>query len=134
MALTDVGAAEGRCEEAEETADELDAWVETPESAPARDDGYALAGMLRALARSLRLACIAGVSDRDRGDLLEETEHLIAKSLTLMETGSTQGGRRDSLKTLPPPANYEAAVTGISRTRETLARIRLLRIQKVRSD
>ena len=134
MARTDVTAAEGRCEEAEETADELDAWVETPESEPARDDGYALAGMLRALAKSLRLACIAGASDRDKGDLLEETEHTIAKALTLLETGSTQGGRRDSLKTLPPPANYESSVSGLSETRASLARIRLLRIQKVRSD
>jgi hypothetical protein len=131
----DVDTAESRCDDAEETADELDAWVLRPESEEARDDGYALAGMLRALAKSLRLACIAGAPDQDRADLVEETETVLATALTLLETGSTQGGRRDSMKTLPPPANYSAkAKETAPPTKETLARIRLRRIQKARSD
>jgi hypothetical protein len=132
MMRAPVEAAEVRCTEAEETADELDKWVDASDGGAAQDEGSALAGMLRALAKSLRLACVAGASDADRADLMDEVESTLTMALALIQRGSTLQTSRDALRTMPPPPGYDpkAAFGEPHSTREVVAKIKLLRIAK----
>ena len=119
MMRAPVEAAEVRCTEAEEVADELDAWVEA--SGGDADEGMALSGMLRALAKSLRLACVAGADDKDRADLMDEVESTLTMALALIQRGSTLQTSRDGLRTIPPPPGYDPkAAFGPTSTREVV--------------
>lgn len=129
MSRAPVEAAEVRCTEAEETADALDAWVEESAGDPAQEEGMALAAMLRALAKSLRMACLSD-DEKDRADLMEEVESTIGMAAALIEKGSTLETSRDALRTVPPPPGYDPkAAFGISVPAQ-VARVRLMRIAR----
>jgi hypothetical protein len=71
---------EERCLDAEAWADELEAWARKRPRSPQAAEAPALAGLLRALAKSIRLSLFAEGSADDRGYLLEELESTLAMS------------------------------------------------------
>jgi hypothetical protein len=74
---------EDQCLDAEAWADELTRWSRSHPQALEAREATALAGMLLALVKSIRLSLFAEASAVDRGYLLEELESTIATSRAL---------------------------------------------------
>lgn len=97
---------EDRCLDAEAWADELDLWRPTSADSARLAEAGALAAMLRALVKSIRLSLFAEGDPQDRGYLVEELDATIEMARTFAtETGApvaSRAGRRSIVPT--PPA------------------------------
>ena len=101
---------EERCLDAEAWADELALWAGAKPDDPEARDAQAVAAMLRALSKSIRLSLFAEGSPVDRGYLIEELEGAIATARAIAM--GVRPGRvgRASVGPAPP------ALTGFSAT------------------
>lgn len=95
---------EDRCLDGEAWADELDLWRPKNADSSRVAEAAALAAMLRALVKSIRLSLLAEGDPRDRGYLVEELDATIEMSRAFaLETG-TPVRRRSHSMVAPPPA------------------------------
>jgi hypothetical protein len=100
------------CAEADHSAAKLEHLIRVESDPTTLDDAAALAAMLRALARSVRLALVAGQDDEDiaaLGDEIEsarqQAEDIIARS-ELSRASEDPASQRP---TTPPPPGYNLA-------------------------
>lgn len=118
---------------ADESAEKLERVSRCTSSRTVQDDAIALAAMLRALARSVRLAVVAGQDDDDIAALSDEIHAARAQEQRLLELA--QETLRDEpasqRPTSPPPPGYDLAKDlAAPPTPQRLARITVKKITR----
>jgi DNA integrity scanning protein DisA with diadenylate cyclase activity len=118
------------CTEADHTAAKLEHLTRVAVDATIQEDAVALAAMLRALARSVRLALVAGQDEQDIAALGDEIEsaRLQADDLIARAEQARLDDPASQRPTTPPPPGYDLArEIQKSRTAETKKLTRVVR-------
>jgi hypothetical protein len=114
---------EHACAEADHSAAKLDHLARVVVNETTREDAVALAAMLRALARSVRLALVAGQDDEDIAALGDEIHSAREQADALIASAEDEVRPQDPASqrpTTPPPPGYDLAQEiRRSRTAET---------------
>ncbi len=122
---------ESACVDADDCAERLDMTALVARDSTVREDAIALGAMLRALARSVRLAVVAGHDPDDIAALADEVhaarsqaERIIALGDGLTEPAIDPASQRP---TSPPPPGYNLEEELARGASARLARIKLRR-------
>lgn len=123
------------CADADHTAAKLEHLTRVAVDATMQEDAVALAAMLRALARSVRLALVAGQDDQDISALGDEIEsaRLQADDLIARAEQARLGDPASQRPTTPPPPDYHLAqeIPASTKDASTTTQIARVAVRKV---
>lgn len=119
---------ESACVDADDCAERLDMTALVTKDSTVREDAIALAAMLRALARSVRLAVVAGQDHDDIAALADEVHAARSQAERIISLGGDRLEDPVSQRpTSPPPPGYNLEEELSRGATARLARIRLMK-------
>lgn len=122
---------ESACVDADECAERLDMTALVTRDSTVREDAIALGAMLRALARSVRLAVVAGQDPDDIAALADEVHAARSQADRIIAQGEgndaelRQQDPASQRPTSPPPPGYDLETELARGATARLARIKL---------